>query len=128
MCSQAHNRDSTVRHREDDLELRFDAGTRDTLYKNLSPLRFEMPFFYGNIEDFIFMLMFDRSAGIRFAHSPSGGGGDPARKTTRPAWDFQFIVPKYEVLEEYGFNARAVLRPRCSREEILGEFEKWRPW
>ena len=44
---------------------------------------------------------------------------------TNPAWDWQFIVPKYDVMQEYGYHARAVLRPRCSREEILDEYEKW---
>ena len=48
-------------------------------------------------------------------------------ETTNPAWDWQFIVPKYEVNKEYKYRARlAVLRPKCSREEILKEVENWK--
>ena len=64
--------------------------------------------------------------GIRLAHSPSGGGVNAALQTTNPAWDFQFLVPKPEVMKEYGFKARTVLRPRCSRDELLEEYKQWK--
>ena len=67
--------------------------------------------------------MFDRNDGIRFSHSPSSGGPPSA---PNPAWDFQFIIPKYEVLGKYGFRARAVYRERCSRDEVVKEFQTWR--
>jgi hypothetical protein len=70
--------------------------------------------------------MFERSDGIRFTHSPSGGGVNKEAQTTNPAWDFQFLVPRYEVKKEYSFRARAVYRERCSRAEVLKEFESWR--
>jgi hypothetical protein len=47
--------------------------------------------------------------------------------TTNPAWDFQFIIPDYEVNQEYGFKARAVFRPKCDREGVIKEFEDWKP-
>jgi hypothetical protein len=47
LCSQRHNDESTVRHRDDHLELKFRPGLGDALYKNLSRLRFEEPFYYG---------------------------------------------------------------------------------
>ena len=81
--------------------------------------------YYGNFEDLVYILMFKPGAGIRLTHSPSGGGLNKAFNTTNPAWDWQFIVPDYEVLKEYRYQARAVLRPRCSRAEILAEYEKW---
>jgi hypothetical protein len=90
-------------------------------------MRYELPFHYGLFDDHLWMLMFDRTAGIRLTHSPSGGGTDAARQSTNPAWDFQYIIPKYEVLKEYEFKARALFRPRCSREEVLQEYERWRP-
>ena len=70
--------------------------------------------------------MFDRTEGIRFTHSPSGGGVNKERETTNPAWDFQFVLPKYEVMKEYGFRARLVYRERCTRTAIVAEYEKWR--
>lgn len=125
LCTQFHNRDSTVRHRDDKLELTFAPG-RDTLFKSLSPFRFHEPFFYGNHDGLMWIVMLDRAAGIRLTHSPSGGGANASLATTNPAWDFQFIVPKPEVMKEYGFKVRTVLRPRCSRDEVLEEYRKWK--
>jgi hypothetical protein len=124
-CTQWHNDQSTVAHRNDAFEMTFPAGSRDTLYKSLSRLRFDQPFFYGNYDDLMWLVMFDRTAGIRLTHSPSGGGTNADLQTTNPAWDFQFLVQKPETMKEYGFQVRTMLRPRCSREEVLGEFQRW---
>jgi hypothetical protein len=126
LCTQWHNDQSTVRHREDTFEMTFPADGRDALFKSLSRLRFDRPFFYGNFDDLTWLVMFDRTAGIRLTHSPSGGGANAALQTTNPAWDFQFLVPRPEVLKEYSFRIRTALRPRCARQEIAGEFEKWK--
>ena len=125
LCTQWHNDQSTVRHRDDALELAFAAG-RDALFKSLSRLRYDQPFFYGHHDDLVWLVMFDRTEGIRLTHSPSGGGANLALQTTNPAWDFQFLVPKPAVMKEYGFKVRTVLRPRCSREELLAEVQRWK--
>jgi hypothetical protein len=122
-CTQEHNDESTVLHTNDTLKLRFTDVPQQTLYKNFSPLRFSDPFYTGYFGTHQWILMFDRTDGIRFSHSPSSGGPPSA---PNPAWDFQFIIPKYEVLEKYGFRARAVYRERCSREEVVKEFQTWR--
>lgn len=127
LCTQRHDDESTVRHRDDAFEMTFPAGGRDALFKSLSPLRFDRPFFYGYWDELVWIVMFDRTAGIRFTHSPTGGGWDTARRTANPAWDFQFVVRNPEVTKEYGFHIRTVLRPRCSREEILEEVGRWQP-
>lgn len=88
-------------------------------------MRFDQPFFYGNHDDLMWLVMFDRTAGVRLTHSPSGGGANADLQTTNPAWDFQFLVQKPEVMKEYGFQVRTVLRPRCFRQEVLGEFQRW---
>jgi hypothetical protein len=126
MCSQRHNDESTVRHRDDHFDLKFRAGLGDALYKNFSPLRFEEPFFYGLYHNHLYMVMFDRTEGIRMTHSPSGGGMNKERQTSNPAWDFQYILPRYEVVKEYQFRVRAVYREKCNRAQVLQEFEKWR--
>lgn len=124
-CTQFHNHDSTVRHRGDSLDLAFAPG-RDTLFKNLAAFRFNEPFFYGNCDELVWIVMFDRAEGIRLTHSPSGGGADAALQTTHPAWDFQFLVPRPRIMCEYGFHVRTVLRPRCSRDEIQREYQQWK--
>jgi hypothetical protein len=126
LCTQQHYRDSTVVHRDNTFNLTFSPIPVGTLYMNLSPLRFDEPFFYGLFREHLFLLMFDRADGIRFSHSPNGGDDNAERQTTNPAWDFQYIIPSYDVLREYGFRARIVYRKRCSRQEVLQEFTNWR--
>ena len=125
LCTQWHNDQSTVRHRDDDFEMTFDEEQQDTLYTNLSRFRYDRPFFYGHFDDLVWQVMFDRAEGIRFTHSPSGGGRNDERQTTNPAWDFQFVVPDPQVGQEYGFRVRTELRPRCSRDELLKTYENW---
>ena len=96
-----------------------------TLFRNLSPLRYGARLYYGLFGEHIWIVMFDRTEGIRFTHSPSGGGTNTELQTTNPAWDFQFIVPAYDVNTEYQFSARAVFRPRCTRAEVLEEYQRW---
>lgn len=123
LCTQEHNNQSTVRHVNDQFELKLLDVPQQTLYKNFSPLRYSEPFYYGYFGTHVFILMFDRSEGIRFTHSPSSGG---APSFPNPAWDFQFIIPTYEVLQEYSFRARVAYREKCSVEEIEKEFRTWR--
>jgi hypothetical protein len=126
LCTQRHNDESTLRHRDDKIVLKFSPDLEEALYRNLSPLRFDLPLFYGLFRKHLFLVMFDRSAGIRLTHSPSGGGLNAAAQTTNPAWDFQFLLPSYEVNQEFGFKARVVYRERCDRDEILQEYQNWR--
>ncbi len=123
LCTQTHSNQSTVVPVDNKVELKFTPQTREMLYKNFSPLRFSDPVYYGLFGTHQYILMFDRNDGIRFAHSPSGGGPPSA---TEVAWDWQFIIPTYDVLREYGYRARVVYRERCSREEVLREFRTWR--
>jgi len=126
LCTQKHNDESTVRHKDDKVELKFSESQGEALFRNFSPLRFEEAFYYGLFRKHIYMLFFDRSDGIRLAHSPSGGGITKDLQTANPAWDWQYIVPKYEVKKEYGFKARVVYRERCSRDVVQREYESWR--
>ena len=126
LCAQQHNDESSVRHRNDKIELRFSANYPNALYRHLSPLRFDEPLYYGLFRQHSYILMFDRTEGIRFTHSPSGGGLNRERQTTNPAWDFQYLLPRYEVKQEYSFRARLAYRPRCSRAEVMREYESWR--
>ena len=69
------------------------------------------------------LFMFDADERFRMSHSPNGGGRDDGLNTTRPAWDFQFIIPEFDVEAKYGFSARMVYGPRMSREKVMGEYE-----
>lgn len=125
-CTPTHDTLSTVLHEADKFQMTFADGHRDCLYKNFSPMKYDRPFFYGLFRNMTFILMLDRTAGVRFTHSPTGGGFDKAAQSSNPAWDFQYVLPRYEVNTDYGFRARLVYRPRCSRADVLKEYEAWR--
>ena len=125
-CSPAHNSVSTVTHQADKFELTFAKDHRDALYKSLSPLRYDLPLFYGLFKKHILIVMFDRTDGLRITHSPNGGGMNTAAQSTNPAWDFQYILPKYEVNTGYELRARLIYRERCGREQVLKEYVNWK--
>lgn len=124
-ATQWHDDESTFLHLEDKTQLKLAENYPNMLYTNFSKLRFDEPFYYGLRKQMVYLVMFDRSDGIRFAQSPSGGGGTPDNSDTNPAWDFQFIVPRYEVGKEYGFKARMVYKPYRGRQDVLQEFSHW---
>lgn len=119
-CTQGHNRDSTVCAENDTRDFEFQ-GKKDTLYSNISPLRYGVPFFYGNHGDHVLIYVFEPDALIRFSHSPSGGGPTPAKDGYNPAWDFQYLIPGYETGKEYGFRMRLVCKPWKDRADIIAE-------
>jgi hypothetical protein len=126
LCTQRHNDESTLRHTADMTDLRFHRDYPECLFRSYSPLRYDEPFYYGLYRNHVAIFMFDRTEGIRFAHSPSGGGVNAQRQSTNPAWDFQYLLPRFEVNREYRFRTRLAYRPRCSRDEILQEVANWR--
>ena len=127
-CTQVHNDESTVMHADDTQKLPFNTNGADCLFINFSPLKFDELFFYGTFRDHVFILMFEERPGslLRFTHSPSGGGQNAEQQTSNPAWDWQFVLPEFELNKVYEWRARAVYRPKCSREEILAEVQRWK--
>jgi|694.fasta_scaffold01531_16 hypothetical protein len=125
LCTQFHNDQSTVRHRDDTFEMKFADDGRPALFKSISPVRYTKPMFYGHIGELIWGVMFDKPNGIRFTHSPSGGGFNQAALSSNPAWDFQYVIENPDTHREYGFSARTFLVPQCSRDELLNHLAKW---
>jgi hypothetical protein len=115
--SKAHNDESTFLPVRSLVKVSFQRGYGSHLWSNFSPARYVYPFYYGLVQNQLFLLMFDNDRNIRFAHSPTGGG--------TPAWDFQFIIPQYKVGKRYGFHARIVLKEFVSREDVIEEYEHW---
>ncbi len=126
LCTQYHNDQSTIRYRDDTRKLQFAEDGRTALFKNLSPLRFAEPLIYGNIDNLTWCVLFDNPQDIRITHSPSGGGGNASQKTSNPAWDFQWIIDSPKIEQMYDLNIRTILRPTCSRNDILKELAIWK--
>jgi hypothetical protein len=94
------------------------------LARDLSPYRFDAPFYYGRSRNMAWALLFDPASisdrqTIRFSQSPTGGGG------RSPAWDFHYLIRPCEVGRQYGWKARIVYRPFTRAADILDEYKRW---
>ncbi len=125
LCTQFHNDQSTVLHRDDQYTALFDADKRTALFRNFSPQRMSQPLFYGHFDQLTWLVIFDRTEGIRLTHSPSGGGFNSARQSHNPAWDFQFLIRNPVVNQRYAFSVRTMLLPRTSRDTLLQLAAAW---
>lgn len=83
-----------------------------TLVFNLSQYRYAEPWYFGTSHGMAFVLMFRPQDEIRLSQSPSGGGQG------NPAWDFQYLIPDYEVGRRYQMVMRAAYLPYESGEQI----------
>ena len=126
LCTQQHNRHSTVRHELDTAELKFE-NSDSTLFGSLSPLRYSEPFFYGRFRNMAMIYVFEPNPNLRFAHSPSGGGTSKTGDDTNPAWDYQLVVPEYEIGKEYSLKGRLIYKPWKDRADIIAEVRKYLP-
>jgi hypothetical protein len=124
LSTQMHGRDSTVRPAGDTKELAM-GDDPTSLFRNMSPLRYGEPFFYGRFRDMVLIYIFKPNPYLRFAHSPSGGGRSASGDDTNPAWDFQLVVPEPQEGREYGLDMRVVYKPWASREDVLREVRAW---
>jgi hypothetical protein len=90
-----------------------------TLASHFSDFRYEQPFYYGRFHNMVLTYMFKPEHGIRFSQSPTGGG------KLNPAWDFQYIVPDFEVGQEYSFQARILYKEFVGENDVWDEFKNW---
>ena len=91
-----------------------------TLASHFSDYGYSDLFYYGRFHNMVLAFMFHSEQEIRFSQSPTGGGA------LNPAWDFQLIVPEFEVGKEYSFKARVVYKEFAGQKQIEEEYEKWR--
>ena len=119
LCTQAHNRDSTVRGADDSAELKFEST--DALFANLSPMRYSTPFFYGRFREMVLIYAFQPNSNLRFTHSPSGGGRSATGDDTNPAWDFQLIIPQPMAGSDYELQGRLIYKKWQGRDDVLAE-------
>lgn len=123
LSTPLHAHESTVVSVDDTPTLPMAAGGRPMLYTSFSTLRYTKPLFYGLFGTMVFALMFQNDDGLRFAHSPSGGGRNDAKDGTNPAWDFHYIINNPRVDQAYGWKARALYKPFAGRDNVLEEYD-----
>ena len=107
-----HGVDSTHVAAGDHRVFPHDAKFPLTLVFNRSRYVVDEPWYYGVSHGMALVYVFRKGDQIRFAQSPSGGGRG------NPAWDFQFLIPDYEVGTRYGFVMRAMYAPYESAEQV----------
>jgi hypothetical protein len=108
----AHGTFSTHLATDDRREFGRDADFPLTLVFNLSRYRYAEPWYFGVSHGMALVLMFRPQDEIRLSQSPSGGGQG------NPAWDFQYLIPDYEVGRRYQMVMRAAYLPYESAEQI----------
>jgi len=91
-----------------------------TLVFNRSNHRYAEPWYYGVSHGMALVFVFRPADRIRMSQSPSGGGRG------NPAWDFQYLVPDYEVGRRYQMMMRAMYVPYESPEAIEAAVEPHR--
>lgn len=122
--SQVHNRDSVLRHRSDTFRMP-KVENPDALWLAESPLRYSEPFFYGRYKNMVLIFIFKSDSLVRFTTSPSGGGRTADNTAKNPAWDFQLLVPNYQVDQTYSLDVRLVYKPWAGREDVLEEVRRY---
>src|SRR5690606_36230068 len=63
-------------------------------------------YYYGRFHNMVFAYLFEapEKGVIRFSKSPSGAGAG------NPAWDFQYILPEFEIRKAYSIKYRIVYK------------------
>lgn len=96
--------------------------------------RFIKPFYYGLMQQshpddpevpMAFVMMFDNPEVIRFAMWNFYQDANGTPDTTRPAWDWHFIIRDPKPGETYSYKARMLLMPFHGPESVDAEYEKW---
>ena len=123
LCTQQHNRDSTVCSEKNSTVLDFEE--RDTLFASVSPLRYAVPCFYGRFRDMVLIYLFRPNPNLRFTHSPSGGGTSSKGDDTNPAWDVQLIIPQPVAGREYELVGRLIYKKWDGRNDVLNEIRQF---
>ncbi len=122
--TQRHGTHSSLLHEKDTFNPVFEQPN-DLLYASQALFRYSEPFFYGRYKDHVLLFLFKPGPLLRFTQSPSGGGPSKDKTSNNPAWDFQLIVPDYQVDKEYGLEMRLVLMPWNGRASIIEEVRKY---
>ncbi|MCA9111596.1 MAG: hypothetical protein KDA52_16705 [Planctomycetaceae bacterium] len=108
----AHGVFSTHQSSNDDRQFAHDDDFDLTLVFNRSQYRYDEPWYFGVSHGMAFVQMFRTQDQVRLSQSPSGGGNG------NPAWDFQFLIPDYEVGQRYQLVMRAMYVPYESAEQV----------
>jgi hypothetical protein len=118
--SSEHGSKSTHLWKDGEGKLYFAPNFNATLASHFSDYAYDQPFYYGRFHNMVLAYMFHPVKGIRFSQSPNGGGAD------NPAWDFQLIIPDFEVGREYSLHVRMMYKEFEDANDILKAYQIWK--
>ena len=81
-----------------------------------------LAFYYGLVNDWLFLMMFKQSARFRFAYSPCGGGKEPG---WCPAWDYVLRLEDARLDRPYVWDLCMVVKPYQGRGDVLREVRSY---
>jgi hypothetical protein len=110
----AHGQLSTHIAPDDAREFAHDDKFPLSLVFNRSKYYYDEPWYFGVSHGMAYVQMFRPKDQVRLSQSPNGGNDPPKN----PAWDFQFLIPNYEVGRRYQMVMRAAYLPYQSPEQI----------
>lgn len=110
--SPRHGEDATHPAADDTRTFTHDREFPLSLVFHLSKWRYREAWYHGRHGNVAFVQIFRPRDRVRFSQSPSGGGRG------NPAWDFQVILPEYQVGRRYQLVLRAGLLPFVSVEQL----------
>lgn len=119
--SEKHGKNGTHISDKDTFDFYHAPNFNIDLAREISDYTFTAPYYYGRFHNMVFGYLFpEPEVGIiRLSQSPSGAGKG------MPAWDFQYILPDFEVGKPYSFKTRVLYKEWVSQEDVEKEYEKW---
>ena len=97
--------------------------------------KFILPFYYGLMHGsgrddrqdntMVYIMMFDQRESIRFAMWNFIKNTRGVPDTHCPAWDWQYVIRKPQINEEYSYCARVIYKSFAGRDDVKAEYESW---
>ena len=117
--SEAHGVKSSHLFIGDRFEPFYAPNFNTTLASHFSDYRYVEPFYFGRKGKMVYAIFFDRTEGIRFSQSPTGGG------TGNPAWDHHLLIRDPKIGVPYSYRSRLVYKTFTSAEDIRKDYREW---
>ena len=119
--SEGHGTNSTHLSEKDDADYFFAENFNIVLASGISDYIFSAPYYFGRYRNMVFAYLFSEpdEGVIRFSQSPNGAGEG------KPAWDFQYILPDFEIGKRYVIKLRVLYKEWVSPEDIEKEYLNW---
>jgi hypothetical protein len=81
-----------------------------------------LTFYYGLVDDLLFLMMFRQPERFRLAYSPCGGGREPAWS---PAWDYVLRLADAPLDRPCVWDLCLAVKPYRGRKDVVEEVRRY---